>query len=126
MKAAYIDSSCLVAIEFAEPKGMALRRRIRGFEHLLSSNLLEAELRAAFAREGQAGDPATLSSVSWVLPDRPLSVEIQRVQAAGYLCGSDTWHLATALFVSPDPTALTFLTLDSRQREIARAIGFSV
>jgi hypothetical protein len=99
---------------------------MRGFDHLLSSNLLEAELRAAFAREGQAGDPATLSSVSWVLPDRPLSAEIQRVQVVGYLRGADTWHLATALFVSPDPAALTFLTLDSRQREIARAIGFSV
>jgi uncharacterized protein with PIN domain len=55
LKAAYIDSSFLVAIEFAEPEAIALRRRIRRFEHLLSSNLLEAKLRAAFTREGQEG-----------------------------------------------------------------------
>jgi hypothetical protein len=38
--------------------------------------------------------------------------------------GADCWHLATALYLSPDPSALTFLTLDLAQRHVAKALGF--
>jgi hypothetical protein len=58
-----------------------------------------------------------------VFPDRPLGPEIVRVLEAGYARGADVWHLATALYLADDPADLPFLTLDVRQRELARALG---
>ena len=40
--------------------------------------------------------------------------------------GADRWHLAAAIHVTPEPSDLTFLTLDRRQREVAAALGFEV
>ena len=57
-------------------------------------------------------------------PDRPLSPEIRRVLQAGYLRGADCFHVASALYFMDDPTGNTFLTLDTRQRAVAKALGF--
>lgn len=124
MKAAYVDTSCFVAIAFGERGATALARRLAAFDELLASSLLEAELRAAFAREGIAGEPHALSAITWISPDRPLRPEIVRVLETGYVRGADCWHLATALYLAPDPGELTFLTLDVRQRGVAEALGF--
>ena len=64
------------------------------------------------------------SAIEFVIVDRPLSPEVTRVLSAGYLRGADCWHLATALYVAPDPADLTFVTLDSIQRKVARTLGF--
>lgn len=34
--------------------------------------------------------------------------------------------LATALYLAPDPSELTFLTLDQRQQRVAAALGFAI
>jgi predicted nucleic acid-binding protein len=130
---AYVGSSCLVALAFGEGNVAGLKKRLKGFDELLSSNLLEAEVRAALRREGveapehpgagRAGEDL-LSWVAWVMPSRPLSDEIRTVLAAGYIRGADLWHLATALYLAPEPSDLPFLTLDRRQGEVARALGF--
>jgi hypothetical protein len=60
------------------------------------------------------------------LPDRPLTGEIARVLAAGYVRGADCWHLATALYLTDDPSSLTFLTVDERQKSVAVSLGFEV
>lgn len=52
MSVAYIDTSCLVAIAFRARGATALQRRIEQFDDLVASNLLEAELRAGYKREG--------------------------------------------------------------------------
>ena len=39
--------------------------------------------------------------------------------------GADAWHLACALFLDPDANELVFLTLDRRQRDVAKSIGFT-
>ena len=88
--------------------------RLREHDVLLSSNLLEAELRATLVREAAEVDEALFS------------VEIIRVLRAGYLRGADLWHLATAMYVTPEPRDLTFLTLDRRQEEVAEELGFKV
>ncbi|MEE2845335.1 MAG: PIN domain-containing protein [Gemmatimonadota bacterium] len=126
MKAAYVDTSCLVAIAFGESEAAEVASRLREHDVLLSSNLLEAELRATLVREAAEVDEALFSWIKWVLPDRPLSVEIIRVLRAGYLRGADLWHLATAMYVTPEPRDLTFLTLDRRQEEVAEELGFKV
>jgi len=124
VRAAYVDTSCLVAIAFGEPQGSATTDRLKQFDRLFSANLLEAELRGSFLREGVPSDQAMLSWISWVLPDRPLSREITAVLATGYLRGADLWHLACALYLAGAPRDLTFLTLDQRQEEVARKLGF--
>lgn len=124
MKLAYVDTSCLVAVAFGEPGAAALARRFARFDVLAASDLLEAELRSAFVREGVEPQPALLGGLSWVVPDRPLHAEIARVLAAGHVRGADCWHLASALYLAEDPAAISFLTLDERQAAVARALGF--
>ncbi len=125
MTFAYVDSSCLVALAFDESGARKLRARLRRFDWLFSSNLLEAELRSALTREGVDGEVEDLLSwLTWVYPNRPLTAEFVRITAAGYLRGADLWHLANALFLAPNTTDLSFLTLDDRQGELAQRLGF--
>ena len=126
MKLAYVDTSCLVAIAFAEAGAAKLASRLGRMDRLFASNLLEAELRSALAREGLSTDPAgLLSGITWVHPNRPLSGEFERVMVEGHVRGADLWHLACALFLAPEAKDLAFLTLDRRQEEIARKLGFT-
>jgi predicted nucleic acid-binding protein len=124
VSAAYLDTSCLVAVAFGEPGHESLAARLDGVDQFFSSNLLEAELRAALRREGVGGGEALIDGLSWVLPDRPLTPEIEAVLGAGSLRGADAWHLACALYLSPDPGDLEFLTLDRRQGAVAASLGF--
>ena len=126
MKLAYIDTSCLVAIGFGEHGATSIGRRLRRFDELVSSNLLEAELRSTFAREKLPLPAELMSAISWVIPDRPLHAEIAQVLAAGQVRGANCWHIAAALYLSPEPAAITFLTLDERQRGVAETLGFEV
>lgn len=128
MKQAYVDSSCLVAIAFDETDSKSMASELSRLDDVFSSNLLEAELRAALRREKVSEDPsALLSSIRWIYPDRPLTAEFEEVLGAGYVRGADLWHLANALYLAADKrSSLTFLTLDSRQQSIAGSLGFRV
>lgn len=124
MTVGYLDTSCLIAVAFGEPGTKSLARRLEAYDELVSSNLLEAELRSALKREGVEGGGEFLDGVSWILPDRRLTAEIDRVLAVHYLRGADLWHVATALYLAESPADVDFLTLDSAQREAAAALGF--
>ena len=126
MSVAYIDTSVLAAVAFDEPGAAACARRLDGFDRLISSNLLEAELRAAFARENMVFRESAIAGIEWILPDRPLAPEFAAVLGTGRLRGADLWHIATALYVFPRPPALSFATLDARQSAVAEALGFAV
>lgn len=89
MSVAYVDSSALVAIAFDEPDAAGMAKRLEAFSHLLSSNLLEAEVRAVFAREGVSLSERLFAGFKWVFPDRSLAPEITAVLTAGYLRGAD-------------------------------------
>ena len=126
MSVAYVDSSALMAIVFDEPHASTLASRMDGFDRLISSNLLEAELRAAFMREKLEFEERIVLGIDWILPDRTLTPEIKTVLRAGYLRGADLWHVATALYVSSGLPQLSFATLDVRQGVVADALGFVV
>ncbi|MGH7477609.1 MAG: PIN domain-containing protein [Longimicrobiales bacterium] len=126
MRAAYVDSSWLIALGFGERDPAALAARLESFDEVFSSNLLEAEVRSAFAREGAELDPQLIAPIGWVLPKRRLSREIVQVLTAGYTRGADLWHLASALYLAPNPQDLAFLSLDDKQLEVARQLGFAV
>ena len=125
MKLAYVDTLCLVAVALNEPRGRETTESLALFHRLVASNLLEAELRSALARERVQADCAPLlSGINWVFPDRPLTTEFREVLGLGRVKGADLWHLACALFLKRRLAGLSFLTLDRRQRELAEALGF--
>ena len=86
---AYVDPSTLVAIAFEEPG-------------------------ASQAGERLEFDAEVFSRIEWILPDRPLAIELARALEAGYLRGADLWHIATALYVAPRAKEIGFITLDVR------------
>ncbi len=124
MKYAYLDSSCLVALACGEPGSTELAGQLADYTRLFAANLLEAEVRAALAREGVPGVEKLLGWVSWLHPPRPLSQELREVLGFGYLRGADLWHLAAALYLRGEIREISFLTLDRAQGERARALGF--
>jgi uncharacterized protein with PIN domain len=127
LKTAYVDTSSFGAIAFDERNSAAVQKRLAHFDALVAAPLLEAELRAALRREGSVGSPLIdelLEPIVWIAAERALSAEIATVLAAGYVRGADCWHLATALYFSPEPSDISFVTLDERQGEVARALGF--
>ena len=127
MSAAYVDTSALVAVLLGEPQAEAMAAELTRHETLLSSNLLEAELRAVLARENVRVELTSLvRGIDWVLPDRPLAYELKRVLEGGYVRGSDAWHLACALYLDPEPSELHLISLDERQLDVARILGFTV
>jgi len=120
---AYVDTSVVVAIRFRQAGAERFRDALTRFD-VYASSLLEAEWRSAHRREQAEANPTDLERIEWIHPDRTLSTELERVFAVGYLRGADAWHLATALYLAPDPSELTFLTLDDRQRGVAEQLGF--
>jgi predicted nucleic acid-binding protein len=124
MTIAFVDTSCLVAVAFAEPGHEEVAARLEGLDQVFASTLLEAELRAVLRREGVDDDGRLLGGLAWVHPDRRLTQEIDVILDAGPLRGADAWHVACALYLSPDPRELPFLTLDERQGAVVAALGF--
>ena len=123
---AYVDTSALLAIARIEPTAEPVARRLDGFRLLLSSNLLESEMRSAFALDAREFEPLLLSRIRWILPTRPLGPELADALRAGYLRGADLWHIATALYAARAVPSLAFLTLDRRQQGVAAALGFAI
>jgi hypothetical protein len=124
VRVGYVDSSWLLAIAFGEAAAGRAAALLGEYDVLLASTLLEAEVLGALHREGLAGSAMPDAGISWLLPDRPLRPEIERVLAAGYLRGADLWHVANAVWAAADPGDTDFLTFDHRQREVAAALGF--
>jgi len=107
-----------------EPGFQSVAADLERYEEVFSSNLLEAELLSVLRRERITADPADLLvRFTWVYPDRSLKPEIDVILEIDYIRGADLWHLANALFLSPD-RAIDFVTLDVRQRETSRRLGF--
>jgi len=131
VKVAYVDSSALVAMAFDEYQGHRVREALAGYDRLFSSDLLEAELRSVFHREGRPWSDAWVAGVGRVRPEGRLGSLFDRVLSAGFLRGADLWHLACALHLAelldplPSPP-LGILTLDGAQREAGEALGLEV
>ncbi len=126
MTSVYVDSSVLLTIALTQPGHDTLAEHLAVFDRIYSSNLLEAEIASALHREGAPNDGALTRRISWVLPDRSLGPEIRAVLGTGYLRGADLWHLACALFLSPEPRELAFVTVDHQQAAVAAALGFPI
>jgi len=128
VRAAYLDTSFVLAILFDEAGALGLRRTLGRYERAFSSDLLTAETLSAAVRE-HLEVPAVmtaLEAVALVLPHRSLDRELRDVLAQGYLRGADAWHLACASFLAEGARSeLAFLSRDVAQRRVARRLGFT-
>ncbi len=115
----------MAAIAFDEQTAPSVATRLADFSFLVSSNLLEAELRAAYTREAREFNHTLLFRIGWIFPDRPISAEIAAALRIGYLRGADLWHVATALYAARTLPRLAFVTLDQRQLRVAAGLGFA-
>ena len=130
---AYLDPTALIPIVFEEePVGAAIQERLNHFPVLVSSNLLEAELRGRLEREGQIFDPDWLSGIEWVQPRGSLGSEMDRIQAFASLSPTRMWHLANAVYfadrlsLAHRRAELAFITLDEQQETAARDLGLLI
>ncbi len=126
MRFIYIDTSVLTAIAFDEPGAEECASSLDKFTHLVSSNLLEAEIRAAFKRERLDFQESIIADIEWILPNRTLTPEFSEVLQTGYLRGANLAHVATALYFFPQRGSLAFATLGAKQSGIAKELGFPV
>ena len=126
--AAYVDTTSVLPVSSGEePVGAAVQLRLGRFPRLLSSNVLEAELRVAFQREGQNFDSSLIANINWIFPNRRLDAEMTAVLAIAQLSHTRMWHLATAMFFrNVLQSELAFITLDEQQETAARELGFFI
>jgi predicted nucleic acid-binding protein len=125
MTVAFVDSSCVLSMLLDEAHGALMQRQLSAYDRLFIAPLLEAEVYSAAHREQRSVDYDLLRRFQPIFAPRSLRPEIERVLASGYVRGADCLHLATALYLAPDPGELTFLTLDERQRAVAVQLGFA-
>ena len=103
-------------------RGRTIRISRRG-EPIAEIRPLRREPAALEERIGELRERLSASSLRF--PDRALTVEIEAVLDAAHLRGAEAWHLACALYLSPDPRELAFLTMDRQQARVAAALGFA-
>ena len=85
MTVAYVDPSVCLAIAIGHHWSPDLVGLLEGYDRLLCSPLLEAELECTLDEEQVRGGWPGLQRFDWVIPDRPLSGEIARVRDRGRL-----------------------------------------
>jgi predicted nucleic acid-binding protein len=126
MRRVYADTSCFLAIALEQPEFEKTAERLESYEAVHSSTLMEAELRAKLHQQGIDEDGSRLTCwVEWVAPPRPLHAYIGRVLLQGVaLKGADVWHLACALYTAERYEGIEFMSLDRKQLEAARRLGF--
>ena len=121
----YLDTSAALKLLVEERESVAVVEFIeRTQPDLVSSFLLETELRRAAQRQPQISQSAVAGLLAGVgLLDLPASV----FREAGLLPGAnlrslDTLHLAAAIRANVDQ----ILTYDARMTQAATALGFTV
>jgi hypothetical protein len=125
MRAGYLDTSCLVAVALEEPEAGPVRAALASLDRVYSSHLLEAEFLSAMEREGvRDGARGLLEQLKLVHPDGRLTRWLDEILDLGYVRGADLHHLAVACHLFKDPARVLFMTLDSRQDELAEGMGF--
>ncbi len=129
---AYVDPSALIPRLFdGQPE--ETRIRLESFPILLSSILLEAELRAAFENERQEFAVSLISEINeWITPHRRLDEELASILEIAPLPASPLWHLANAMYfrqrqsLTSRQYRLAFITLDEEQETVARELGLFI
>jgi predicted nucleic acid-binding protein len=123
----YLDASALVKLIVAEPESGALRRYLGERPRIISSRIVEVELRRAVARQDEIDAGDRVSSLIATVELLELNAEVAR--RAGELNPAtlrslDAIHLASALVIAPEVDAV--VAYDTRLAAAARAAGLAV
>jgi predicted nucleic acid-binding protein len=123
----YLDASALVKLIVAEPESGALRRYLGERPRIISSRIVEVELRRAVARQDEIDAGDRVSSLIATVELLELDGEVAR--RAGELTPAtlrslDAIHLASALVIAPEVDAV--VAYDTRLAAAARAAGLAV
>jgi predicted nucleic acid-binding protein len=123
----YLDASALVKLIVAEPESGALRRYLGERPRIISSRIVEVELRRAVARQDEIDAGDRVSSLIATVELLELNAEVAR--RAGELNPAtlrslDAIHLASALVIAPELDAV--VAYDTRLAAAARAAGLAV
>jgi predicted nucleic acid-binding protein len=123
----YLDASALVKLIVAEPESGALRRYLGERPRIISSRIVEVELRRAVARQDEIDAGDRVSSLIATVELLELNAEVAR--RAGELTPAtlrslDAIHLASALVIAPEVDAV--VAYDTRLAAAARAAGLAV
>jgi predicted nucleic acid-binding protein len=123
----YLDASALVKLIVAEPESGALRRYLGERPRIISSRIVEVELRRAVARQDEIDAGDRVSSLIATVELLELDAEVAR--RAGELTPAtlrtlDAIHLASALAIAPELDAV--VAYDTRLAVAARAAGLAV
>ena len=129
---AYVDPSALTPAIFGD-QPEETRIRLERFPILVSSTLLDAELRATFRHWSQSFSPSLASAIDrWVLPNHRLDEEMAAISEIASLPALPLWHLASAVYFQQRQSLtsrqfrLAFITLDEQQETAARELGFFI
>ena len=125
---AYVDASAVNAVALEESGWEIVDEWLDSFPQLMSSTLLEAEMRSRQRRAADQNEEfnttRNIHRIEWYIPDRRLGPEIDAVLQVRYLRGGDLLHAATALYLANRLSIdLTFLTLDNAQREAVAGLS---
>jgi predicted nucleic acid-binding protein len=128
VKKIYVDSSIIVSLLLKEKGYHSYRKILENADLALSSSLIEAEVYSVAAREKIPLQKAEefIQLVSLVIPERSLQKEYFSIFEKNFSRGADTFHLATALYLDPSASELTFMTADKNQGRIAAKLGFQL
>jgi predicted nucleic acid-binding protein len=123
----YLDASALVKLIVVEPESGALRRYLGERPRIISSRIVEVELRRAVARQDEIDAGDRVSSLIATVELLELDGEVAR--RAGELTPAtlrslDAIHLASALVIAPEVDAV--VAYDTRLAAAARAAGLAV
>jgi predicted nucleic acid-binding protein len=122
----YIDTSALGRVLLAEPDKPAIERGLADYDRIVSSRLLQVELRRLALRKNLLDATAELlAEVALISMDEPIltASETLSPSAVGTL---DAIHLATAVRLSNDGELDALMTYDKQLAEGAREHGITV
>jgi predicted nucleic acid-binding protein len=128
LKAAYIDSSVIIAASLNQ-----LTKSDKFFEiceeyEFFSSYLLAAETYSAMKREKFPLKVAQPFIERANFLSRPIHAELfKKGLKKAYVRGADLYHIATALLIRENYSSqISFFSLDSKQSEVAKKCGLKV
>lgn len=127
MSGVYLDTSALARVLLGEPDGPAILTALDAAETIVSSRLLDVELRRVALREQIDGDVVS----RWLAAVALVPVEQRLLDAAGRIGPAtvttlDAIHLACAVDLAEAGLIGAVMTFDNRLADGARLHGLEV
>jgi uncharacterized protein len=122
----YVDTSALGRVLLGESDRPAIQRDLGGYEKVISSRLLQVELRRLAAREDLLDAAAGLLAEVTLMPIDETILTTTETLSPSTVGTLDAIHLATAMRLTKDTALDTIMTYDKQLAAGAREHGLKV